>query len=193
MIGTGLLLIQLCSGAAVEHDALKRAAALEAARVQQAPDDTQALYRLGLAYLALGEAAKAVAPLKALVQKDDEAIDGKILLSNALPLSRQAKEILASAAKSSLGETEAHYNLGVILMREGNAIAAIGAFQRTIAVNPKHSPAHNNLGVAFDALGDHPRASAEFKKAIEGDPSYAPPPFNLRPSSCLVVKNRTAT
>ncbi len=233
----------------MEHDALKRAAALEAARVQQAPDDTQALYRLGLAYLALGEAAKAVAPLKALVQKDAEAIDGKILLSKALRLSGQAeqakaildsaiaavpydaalraergllarlldetdvaieqytkavelspndaelrfnlgealhkrgkleaaiasyrealrinpqlidaqvnlgkaladkglygqaKEILTSAAKSSLGETEAHYNLGVILMREGNAIAAIGEFQRTIAVNPKHSPAHNN-------------------------------------------------
>src|SRR5260370_38580729 len=92
MIGTGLLLIQLCSGAAVEHDALKRAAVLEAARVQEAPDDTQALYRLGLAYLALGEPAKAVGPLKALVHKDGEALDGKILLSRALRLSGQAEE-----------------------------------------------------------------------------------------------------
>src|SRR5215469_2679598 len=59
MIASGLLVLQLCSGGTPEQDAaLKRAAAVEAERVQ----------------------------------KDAEALDGKILLARALRLSGQAEE-----------------------------------------------------------------------------------------------------
>src|SRR5215470_4176859 len=104
MISAALLALQLFAAAAPpQEDAVKRAAAVEAEHLQREPDDTQALYRLGLAYLALGEAAKAVAPLRALVAKDPEALDGKILLCRALRLSGQgaeAKEILDAAIQA---------------------------------------------------------------------------------------------
>src|SRR5215467_11140262 len=104
MISAALLALQLFATAAPQQEeALKRAAAVEAERLQKQPDDTQALYRLGLAYLALGEAAKAVAPLRALVEKDPEALDGKILLCRALRLSghgAEAKEILDAAIQA---------------------------------------------------------------------------------------------
>src|SRR5579871_6334154 len=71
---------------------LQRAAAAETAHLKEAPDDTDSLYRLGLAYLALGDFKNAVVPLKTLVKKDPEAIDGKILLARALRLSGDAQE-----------------------------------------------------------------------------------------------------
>src|SRR5262245_60472169 len=75
-----------------DPQAPKRAAAAEAARVREAPDDPQALYRLGLAYLAAGEPGDAVTPLRALVKKDPTAVDAVVLLARALRLSGEAQE-----------------------------------------------------------------------------------------------------
>src|SRR5215471_7365659 len=70
----------------------KRGAATEAAPARETPDDPQALYRLGLAYLAAGEPRDAVLPLRALVKKDPTSVDGVVLLARALRLSGEAQE-----------------------------------------------------------------------------------------------------
>ena len=80
--------------------ALDRQVQVESANLEQAPDNTEALYRLGLAFLSLGEPKKAIKPLEALVQKDAESLDGKLLLARAYRLSNdttKAGELLDAA------------------------------------------------------------------------------------------------
>ncbi len=267
----------------LDADALRRTVAVEAAAVERAPEDTEALYRLGLAHLSLGAPKKAIKPLEALVKADPEDIDGTLLLARAyrsageiekakalleralleqpenpwlhaergqlaratddLPkavsayrravelspndadlvfnlgeaqqatraldeaiatyqkalalkpeltgakvnlgkalaekgLFGQAKEVLSSVNKDSLGDPEAHYNLGVILMREGATTSAVTEFERALAIAPKHAPVLNNLGVAWDARGEEKKALEYFKKATAADPTYAEAFFN---------------
>src|SRR3954468_11032247 len=79
---------------------LERTAKVEEARVEEAPDDTEALYRLGLAYLGLGQPQKALKPLRELVKKDSDNVDGKVLLARALRLTgdgQEAKSLLDTA------------------------------------------------------------------------------------------------
>lgn len=83
--------------APVDLEALRRTVAVESAAVDRAPDDTEALYRLGLAHLSLGEGKKAIKPLEQLVKADPESIDGKLLLARAY---RSAGEV--ESAKSLL-------------------------------------------------------------------------------------------
>src|SRR6185369_5255736 len=80
---------------ASDKEALKRTAAVEEAHVQEAPDDTDALYRLGLTYLALNDPKKAVPPLRALVKLDPSSPDATVLLARALRLAGDAQEARA--------------------------------------------------------------------------------------------------
>ena len=73
-----------------EQAALERTAKVEEAHLAAAPDDTESLYRLGLAYLGMGQAKKALKPLRALVANDAENVDGKLLLARALRMSGEA-------------------------------------------------------------------------------------------------------
>src|SRR5262249_16030994 len=96
-------------------------------------------------------------------------------------------------ARRAPTEPEAHYNLGVLLMREENIGGAMAEYKKTLAINSRHALAHNNLGVALDALGDHRRALEAFKKAISADPKYAEAHFNLGLSYFRFGNNLRAT
>ncbi|MBL9037293.1 MAG: tetratricopeptide repeat protein [Archangium sp.] len=290
--------VAVALGQAGDPDALKRTIAVEAANVEKAPDDTDALYRLGLAYLSLGEAKKAVRPLEALVKKDAESIDAKLLLARAYRISNEpakakdvldrailsmpdevsfraerallarsleeisdaithyqkaveltpanaelifnlaeaqqkngqldsaisgyrraielnpdlsgarvnlgkalaekglfgeAKEVLSGVTKSTLADAEAHYNLGVIYMRESNVSNAITEFERTLAITPKHAQALNNLGVAWDARADAKKALDYFKKATLADPTFTEAYFNQGMSLMQLNRQQEAT
>jgi tetratricopeptide (TPR) repeat protein len=282
MIAYVLALTLSQAPAPADPEALKRTIAVEAANVERSPDDTDALYRLGLAYLSLNDPKKAITPLEALVKKDPESVDAKLLLARAyrqtndldkarslldtaitsMPdsssllseraqlarqtddvdlaakhyrraielvpndaqlyfnlgevlqktkldesiaayrkaielapdltvakvnlgkalaekgLYQEAKDLLASVTKGALADAEAHYNLGVIFMREGNASSAVTEFERAVAISPKHAPALNNLGVAWDQRANDKKALEYFKKAAAADPTYAEAWFN---------------
>lgn len=284
---------------AADADALRRTVQVEAAAIERSPDDTEALYRLGLAYLALGEAKKALGPLETLLKADADSVDAVLLLSRAyrasgeldkakvlldtaitskpdVPTLRaerahlaratddydtavaqyskavelapndaalvfnlgeaqhkagknldgvisqyraalkldpdlasakvnlgkalaekglfgEAKEVLAAVNKTTLVDAEAHYNLGVILLRENNTTESQTQFERTLAANPKHAPALNNLGVVWDARGDHKKALDYFKKAALVDPMYTEAFFNQGMSYMKLNKPKEAT
>jgi tetratricopeptide (TPR) repeat protein len=283
---------------APDLEALKRTVAVEAANVERAPDDTDALYRLGLAYLSLGEPKKAIPPLTALTRRDPESVDGKLLLARALrgagemekarvlldttltsmpdvaalyseraqlarqlddlpttvrmyrkaielmPLDpqlhfnlgealqkhsqldealaayrkaldlqpdltvatvnlgkalaekglyQQAKEVLASVTRQTLVDPEAHYNLGVILMREGSVTQAITEFERAVAIAPRHAPSLNNLGVAWDQSANDKKALEYFRKAAAAEPGYAEAWFNQGMTLMKLNQTQAAT
>ncbi|WP_163999324.1 tetratricopeptide repeat protein [Pyxidicoccus caerfyrddinensis] len=69
----------------------------------------------------------------------------------------------------------AAFNEGVKLSMTGNLEAAILAFDKVLAVDPKHVPALTARGSALAELGRTQEALACFERALEVDPNAADP------------------
>ncbi|PYV32169.1 MAG: hypothetical protein DMG22_14295 [Acidobacteria bacterium] len=74
---------------------------------------------------------------------------------------------------------DAHYDYGVVLMKEGKLDEAERAFRRALEINPSFADAYNNLGYLLERQGKPAEAIAEYKKAVEHKPSFRQAHFNL--------------
>src|SRR5262249_55905949 len=64
-----------------------------------------------------------------------------------------------------------HYGMGIALYRKGDMDGAIAAYEKAIALMPKHVGAHNNLGNALQRKGDFDAAAAWYHKALVLSPN----------------------
>jgi len=160
----------------------KRAATTEAARPGEAADDPQALYRLGLAYLAAGEPQDAVIPLRALVKKDPTAVDAVVLLARALRLSgeaQEAKTLLDRAIASSPDDAQLHAERGLLARALDETDIAIDHYLRAVELSPRDAELHFNLGEALQKRGRVDPAIDEYRTALELNPELASAEVNL--------------
>ena len=79
------------------------------------------------------------------------------------------KEIL----KISPNHTDAHNNLGIILLQLEKLREAKSFFQKATQINPNYVSAHNNLGAVFYETGELQKAISCYEKAIQINPNYA--------------------
>jgi tetratricopeptide (TPR) repeat protein len=56
----------------------------------------------------------------------------------------------------------------------GDAAGALAAFDRALALDPKHRPSLYNRAGALDALGRHADAVAALDKLLKLDPKHQP-------------------
>ena len=61
---------------------------------------------------------------------------------------------------------EAHYNLGLAYVRRSMIDEAIGAFKRTVEIDPSLADAHNNLGAGYYYKGEYGLAIEHCDMAI---------------------------
>jgi tetratricopeptide (TPR) repeat protein len=73
----------------------------------------------------------------------------------------------------------AHNNLGLALLAEGRADAAVREFQRAVELRPNHAFAHANLGLALMMQRQWDRAAAELNTALATDPHIVNARVNL--------------
>jgi len=64
----------------------------------------------------------------------------------------------------------AHFELGLVLLKQNRVDAAISPIQQAVAIEPERPEYHNILGIAFSSSGDHATGARCFKKALELDP-----------------------
>src|SRR5262249_2247936 len=76
----------------------------------------------------------------------------------------------------------AHFNLGLVLLNQGDHPAAAPAFRAGLAIEPDVDRAHYNLGNALFSQWDLPGAAACFRRAIELNPGQAAAHCNLGPA-----------
>jgi tetratricopeptide (TPR) repeat protein len=141
---------------------------------------TELLPRDATAWFNLAESLQRAARIDEAIAADRKALEldpgltvAKVNLAKALAekgLTGEAKELLLAAAQAAPLDPATHYNLGVLLLREGNIPGAIGAFERTLQLEPHSAQAHNNLGVALDSKDDARAPGA----------SFSPPPVTTR-------------
>ena len=67
---------------------------------------------------------------------------------------------------------EAHNNLGLALLNQGQVAEALLCFERAIELRPDLVDARNNLGLACSAQGEPDRALASFEHAVQIDPDH---------------------
>lgn len=72
----------------------------------------------------------------------------------------------------------AHYNLALLLQKQGERRAALKEFKRTIELEPRHAWAHYQVGTIYDAQGHDSAARKAYAKALALDPALGNPEVN---------------
>ena len=76
---------------------------------------------------------------------------------------------------------EAHYNLGIALVKKGQIDEAIRQYQEAIRLKPDYAEAHNNLGIALGRKGQIDEAIRQFQEAARLKPGLRRGPLQPRP------------
>ncbi len=92
-------------------------------------------------------------------------------LARAYDLASQAVAIKSGDTDK---DSDAHWQLGLVLMTKGDATGAEGEIRKAIAINPKSYAAWESLGRIFLKKKDPQQALAQGKRALEINPYYAP-------------------
>ncbi|MEQ8211027.1 MAG: tetratricopeptide repeat protein [Lacipirellulaceae bacterium] len=74
---------------------------------------------------------------------------------------------------------KAHYNLGLILHRQGKLDEAVSHYRRALSVSKNNYDYHNNLAAALAAQGKTEDAITHFRLALEIEPNNEKANFNL--------------
>ena len=128
----------------------------------------------GVAMLALPAAAGIVSFRKWFGDATiNERVGSALVVASAVMLCNL--KIVSAAMISSA----THYNLGVTLAANGSPAAAIGEYERALALNPTDVDTYSNLGVLEAARGNHEAALKHYEAALLIAPDYAPALNNL--------------
>lgn len=91
----------------------------------------------------------------------------------------EAGEICRRVLADDPADADALHLAGVILLSQGDHLAALDILQQAVTARPDAAPFHNNLGVALRAAGRGPEAAACFRRALQLRPRYADALSNL--------------
>ncbi len=96
-------------------------------------------------------------------------------------------------ATNAPDSVRAHYNLGSVLLKRGEAGAAVPEFERAIAIYPNHPDLFYNLGNALRLSGAVPdRVIVAYRGAVRLDPGNLPARSNLAMFLIHVGRRREA-
>jgi tetratricopeptide (TPR) repeat protein len=165
-----------------DADTLKRTVAVESATVEKSPDDTEALYRLGLAQVALGEFKRAIKPLEQLIAQDPESLDGKLLLARAYRganETQKAKDLLDRAILAQPDEPTLRAERGALARALEETTMAIEQYGKAAAYAPTDANLRFNLGESLQKASRLDEAIIAYRKALELDPQLSVARVNL--------------
>ena len=145
--------------------------------------DAYAALWLGATRLDAGDAAGAVAPLRAAARRAPRFTEARLKLAEALAATGRpadAAAVLATAlAADPLRHAGAWNDLGLYRLQSGALPGATAALRRAVALDPRLAMARTNLGTALLAADDLPAAAAQFEAALRLNPTEVPALGNL--------------
>jgi serine/threonine-protein kinase len=152
------------------------------AAIRLRPDYWGHHHTLGAAYYGAGRYGDAVAAFRRVTELQPDNGWGFHMLAtsyHALNDTANAKRNYLHAIR--LGTPNAHGNLGILYLDEGDVARALEQFQAAVQLAPDSARNQHNLGDAFARLGDTGRATAAYRQAarlsadeVRVDPRNAP-------------------
>jgi tetratricopeptide (TPR) repeat protein len=134
-------------------------------------------YNQGMELSKLDRSTEALAAFEEAVRRDPAHAPALHARARLLPVGDAILSLkLAVAADPSFAE--AHYDLGVLLARQGGLDEAISHYREAIRIAPR-ADHHNNLGTALARKGNLAGARAAFEAALRLDPGHAAARRNL--------------
>ena len=76
-------------------------------------------------------------------------------------------------------DADSFYNYGLALADAKKFDAAIEAYSKAIAINPRYGLAYNNLGSAYENMDDEGAAYDAYKKAVDINPKHSEAQHNI--------------
>jgi tetratricopeptide (TPR) repeat protein len=146
------------------------------------PQNKMALWGLSKALLKVGEEAKAMKALRAVLLLDPNydaaALDiqnvDMLLVMGAYELDRKqyerAESVFKKAVKVKPDSEEAYSGIGEALLRLGKYAEAKATFQKVISLNIYNHNAYENLARVYTAQGDLEKAIISIKKSLAINP-----------------------
>ncbi len=107
---------------------------------------------------------------------------GNALLEAGRPadaVKEYATALRLNPTKGELDLPEAHFNMGVALIRLRRFREAASKLSYVVRYLPEKADAQNSLGIALGSLGRTDDAIVHFRKAVQADPSHVNALFNL--------------
>jgi protein O-GlcNAc transferase len=141
--------------------------------LQRAPANPQALCLLGMARVAMDDAANAVAPLERALESDPRngmALDTFGLALLTLARYGDAAEVLRRAAALPHAPAVVFMRLGMALLNLNDATGAVQQLTRAVKLAPAELSFRLNLARALFIAGDAAAAREQFQTVLQGSP-----------------------
>jgi Flp pilus assembly protein TadD len=93
---------------------------------------------------------------------------------------QEAERLFREALRLSPRDSDAWNDLGVVLVRQGQAALAVEAFLQAVRVDPNQLEAHRNLGIARDREGRFADAASAYRTFLRLSPADHPARADVR-------------
>ena len=141
---------------------------------QDRPNDIVLLAHLGQVYVASGNDNNGVALLERVVAAEPERFEALVDLATGYMHQEnleKARETVGRALSINASYAPAHETLGLILWRDGNPAAAIGAFEDAVRRDPRNARALVWMGMTYTNMEKPAEAVTAFQRATKIDPT----------------------
>jgi tetratricopeptide (TPR) repeat protein len=131
-------------------------------------------FYMAVCYYRLRRFDEAVEALNATLQTARDYAPAEELLGTIWLLEKdyvRARRQFAHLAEVAPANYGAHYNLGILAMREGRLDEALRELKAAASADPGSAQAHASLGSLYSARGDLDRARDELHQALTIDPN----------------------
>jgi tetratricopeptide (TPR) repeat protein len=127
------------------------------------------------------DSARAASYYRKYLKALPKAADAKEVEKKLKAGEREKEQIVEyeQVIKRKPANAPSHYNLAVLLQRQGKFREAIDEYRRALALEPTNPQAHFNLGYSYDRLKMYEEAIGEYRKAIQYKPDYLKAYSNL--------------
>ncbi len=154
--------------------------------VRQLPADFDAHYYLGRVYFEQSKVSPALQSLRRAVaiQSDSvkarnhlgQALEGLARFEEAAEAYREAIELESSGSERSEWP---YYNLGALLLADGDVEGAITLLEKALDRNPSSAQVRTKLGAALSAASRFAEAASQLRVAVRAAPEHAEARFQL--------------
>lgn len=148
----------------------------------QAPDDSEAMYRLGAVQWQQGRREEGRRRIEAALQRAPCVPERWVFLAAVEQEAghvAQAEAALRRALDLDPHLARAHNNLGVLMAITGRPEGALACFRAAVAADPRGIEWRCNLGSALKDRGDVAASAEQYEQVLADDPGYVPALVNL--------------
>ena len=164
-----------------DQEKLSAAAEQFVKALQIDPQNTDALYNLGLIRMKWGDLKAANASFREVLRINPHHAAAQLRLASILTQFARddqnyipkAQAAYARAIELDPNQPEAYFNLGYLAIRQRDYPAAVNQYQKALALDPHYPRVHLELGIALYQVRDFAAAHPMLQAAVAEEPGSA--------------------